>query len=88
MLAAGVVAAACAANEMFGNKDAKGEPEFKKGGRLPQRARGGFIQGPQSGYPVSLDGGRSTAFIGHGTEYVAHKANGGFVIPIDTGDLF
>lgn len=85
LLAAGVAAAAWAANEMFGNKDNKEkEPEFKKGGRLPQRARGGFIQGPQSGYPVSLDGGRSTAFIGHGTEYVAQKANGGFVIPIDT----
>lgn len=85
LLAAGVAAAAWAANEMFGNKgDDNKEPEFKKGGRLPQRARGGFIQGPQSGYPVSLDGGRSTAFIGHGTEYVAQKANGGFVIPIDT----
>jgi GH24 family phage-related lysozyme (muramidase) len=88
LLAAGVAAAAWAANEMFGNKGNQEkeyeEPEFKKGGRLPQRARGGFIQGPQSGYPVSLDGGRSTAFIGHGTEYVAQKANGGFVIPIDT----
>ena len=54
------------------------------GGLGPARAMGGWIQGPQTGYPVSLDGGRSTAFIGHGTEYVAQKANGGFVIPVDT----
>lgn len=54
------------------------------GGVGPARAMGGWIQGPQTGYPVSLDGGRSTAFIGHGTEYVAQKANGGFVIPVDT----
>lgn len=59
-------------------------PEMAKGGRLPQRRSGGFISGPQSGYPVSLDGGRSTSFIGHGLEYVARKASGGFVIPIDT----
>ena len=59
------------------------------GGPLPQFAAGGWIHGPQSGYPVSLDGGRSTAFIGHGTEYVATKADGGglgkaFVVPFDT----
>ena len=48
-------------------------------------AQGGWISGPQSGYPVSLDGGRSTSFIGHGTEYVARKSNGGaFVVPFDT----
>ena len=48
-------------------------------------ARGGWITGPQSGYPVSLDGGRSTSFIGHGTEYVAQKKTGGaFVVPYDT----
>ena len=51
----------------------------------PQRAGGGWISGPQSGYPVSLDGGKSTSFIGHGTEYVARKAGGGaFVIPYNT----
>jgi len=51
----------------------------------PKRAQGGWINGPQSGYPVSLDGGRSTSFIGHGKEYVARKANGGaFVVPFDT----
>ncbi len=40
--------------------------------------------GPQSGYPVSLDGGRSVSFIGHGTEYVAQRSAGGFVVPFDT----
>ena len=55
------------------------------GGPVPEAAQGGFISGPQSGYRVSLDGGRSTSFIGHGTEYVARKANGGaFVIPLNT----
>tara|TARA_B100002019_G_scaffold250915_1_gene231063 strand:+ start:15235 stop:18564 length:3330 start_codon:yes stop_codon:yes gene_type:complete len=54
------------------------------GGGLPLRAGGGWINGPQTGYPVSMDGGRTTAFIGHGKEYVAQKANGGFVIPVDT----
>ena len=49
-----------------------------------EMAKGGFIQGPMSGYPVSLDGGKSTAFIGHGTEYVAQRAGGGYVVPIDT----
>ena len=59
--------------------------------QLPKFAKGGWIKGPMSGYPVSLDGGRSTSFIGHGTEYVAPKmAVGGgplgqaFVIPYDT----
>lgn len=50
-------------------------------------AGGGWISGPMSGYPVSLDGGGSTAFIGHGTEWVGFKkaAEGGaFVVPFDT----
>ena len=50
-------------------------------------ASGGWISGPMSGYPVSLDGGGSTSFIGHGTEWVGMKrAAGGsaFVIPFDT----
>lgn len=52
---------------------------------LPQMAQGGWITGPQSGYPVSLDGGKSTSFIGHGTEYVSQKSSGGaFVTPYDT----
>jgi hypothetical protein len=53
----------------------------------PQKANGGWISGPQSGYPVSLDGGGSTSFIGHGTEWVGMKrAAGGsaFVVPFDT----
>lgn len=61
------------------------------GGVVPQAARGGWINGPMSGYPVSLDGGRSTAFIGHGTEWVGFKnraAGGGagsaFVVPFHT----
>ena len=60
-------------------------------GAFTPMAKGGWIKGPMSGYPVSLDGGRSTSFIGHGTEYVAPKmAVGGgplgqaFVIPYDT----
>ena len=52
---------------------------------LPTAAQGGWISGPQSGYGVSLDGGRSTSFIGHGTEYVARKSDGGaFVVPFNT----
>ena len=52
---------------------------------LPKAARGGIIQGPQSGYPVTLDG-KGVDFIGHGTEEVRTKedGNGAFVIPIDT----
>lgn len=60
------------------------DDEKAKGGKLKQRAMGGFINGPQSGYPVSMDGGKSTSFIGHGLEYVAQKAAGGFVVPINT----
>ena len=66
------------------NKD----EEKSQGGsvkNLPSRSQGGWISGPQSGYKVSLDGGRSTSFIGHGTEYVARKSNGGaFVVPFNT----
>ena len=54
-------------------------------GDKPSAALGGWISGPQSGYGVSLDGGRSTSFIGHGTEYVARKSDGGaFIVPFDT----
>jgi len=61
------------------------EQEAARGGKLKKFARGGgFINGPMSGYPVSLDGGKSTAFIGHGLEYVAQKSSGGFVVPINT----
>ena len=54
--------------------------------KVQEMAKGGWIHGPQSGYPVSLDGGRSVSFIGHGTEYVAQRSAGGFVIPFDTPD--
>ena len=61
------------------------------GGQLPVQpegfASGGWINGPMSGYPVSLDGGRSTAFIGHGTEWVGMKgfaSGGAFVVPFNT----
>ena len=69
------------------NKDEKaiGGEVDKPDVALPKFAAGGWIQGPQTGYPVSLDGGRSTSFIGHGTEYVARKKSGGaFVVPYDT----
>ena len=60
---------------------------FSEGGMLPKAAMGGWISGPQSGYPVSLDGGATTAFIGHGTEWVGMKGfagGGAFVVPFDT----
>ena len=68
-------------------------PELSKGGIIPRRtiapmnlpefSKGGWISGPQSGYPVSLNG-KGIDFIGHGTEYVAKRSAGGFVIPVDT----
>ena len=67
-----------------GSNDPDPSPEAAEGGPVPLRAGGGWINGPMSGYPVSLDGGRSTSFIGHGLEYVAQKANGGFVVPLNT----
>jgi murein DD-endopeptidase MepM/ murein hydrolase activator NlpD len=55
------------------------------------KSKGGWIVGPQSGYPVSLDGGNSVSFIGHGTEWVGFKKSAGggvstsaFVVPFDT----
>ena len=52
---------------------------------LPKASKGGIIQGPQEGYPVSLDG-KKVDFIGHGTEEVRQKedGNGAFIVPIDT----
>ena len=68
--------------EMIGQQGAGGM--FAKGGYIKGYANGGWIHGPQSGYPVSLDG-KGTDFIGHGTEYVARDAGGqAFVIPFDT----
>ena len=47
-------------------------------------SEGGWINGPQSGYPVSLTG-MATDFIGHGLEWVGKALNGNsFVIPFDT----
>ena len=55
------------------------------GGYLQGYAKGGWINGPQSGYPVNISGGNKPDFIGHGTEYVARKADGGaFIVPFDT----
>ena len=51
--------------------------------KIPQFSKGGWIHGPQSGYPVSMSG-KGIDFIGHGTEYVARRSSGGFVIPFDT----
>ena len=76
-------------NPNFGNPTAlPGDfdyiPKFMQGGLLEGFAKGGWISGPQSGYPVSLDGNKPD-FIGHGTEYVARRSDGGaFVVPFDT----
>ena len=59
-----------------------------RGGRRGPRgkSKGGYIDGPMGGYPVSLDG-RGVDFIGHGREFVARKPGGGaFVIPFETPD--
>lgn len=75
---------------VFGDKTARlADKPNRVGGantlpKLEEKAAGGWISGPQSGYPVSLDGGSSVSFIGHGTEYVAQRAGGGFVVPFDT----
>lgn len=56
-------------------------PSFYKGGQMPSVApTTSFILGPKSGYPVSLDGGETTAFTGHGYELIS----GDKVYPIDT----
>ncbi len=55
-----------------------------KGEVTPEMAEGGWIEGPQSGYPVSLDGG-GVDFIGHGKEYVSKgPAGSAFIVPFDT----
>ncbi len=53
------------------------------GENVKQMSAGGWISGPMSGYPVSLNG-TQVDFIGHGVEYVAKRSSGGFVIPFDT----
>ena len=52
---------------------------------LPQFSDGGWIHGPQSGYPVSFDG-IGPNIMGHGTEYVAGGKSDGskYIIPFDT----
>ena len=82
----GIVGLGITALTYLWQRDGGGDQEMAKGGKVRKalRAKGGFISGPQSGYPVSLDGGNSVSFIGHGLEYVAQKASGGFVIPINT----
>jgi len=66
--------------------DQGAEQQRAAGGPVVRKAAGGgLISGPQTGYPVSLDGGRSTSFIGHGTEMVYTKPGGSaFVVPYDT----
>ncbi|UNH61183.1 lambda lysozyme [Synechococcus phage S-SZBM1] len=73
-------------------KEKGDKPQKSTGGNVvpvrPQgAANGGWITGPMSGYPVSLDGGQSTSFIGHGTEWVGFPkaaSGGAFVVPFDT----
>ena len=60
------------------------EVEQKKKKRFGLFNKGGWINGPMSGYPVSLTG-MMTDFIGHGLEWVGQALNGNsFVIPFDT----
>ena len=73
MTAATAVTAIAVTNAMSGGDDTDEEP-------APEMAKGGWIKGPMSGYPVSLTG-KGVDFIGHGTEYVAQKADGGKVEP-------
>ena len=71
--------------DKFEQKSKGGETEFPTQ-EIKFKAKGGWINGPMSGYPVSLDGGRSTAFIGHGLEWVGSKmaSGGAFVVPYNT----
>ena len=68
-----------------GGYDMSGKSNKKTNKAFGNFAAGGWIKGPQSGYPVSLNGGKSTSFIGHGTEWVGRKEGGrAFVVPFDT----
>ena len=70
--------------DMFSDE---GLDEKADGGTVKKKAAGGgWINGPMSGYPVSLDGGATTSFIGHGTEWVGRRSAGGdaFVVPFNT----
>ena len=72
-------------NDPLGGGFGMNKFSFDKGGKLQEFASGGgWIQGSQKGYPVSLDGDEPD-FIGHGTEYVARKGDGtAFIVPFDT----
>ena len=96
---AAVVTGVVAAGSMMmgGGDEEEGEgeeevPERKFGGPIGKQYStgrsiskyGGMIRGPETGYPVSMDGGKTTSFIGHGTEQVvSDKKGGGYVIPIN-----
>ena len=58
---------------------------FAEGGMIPQAAMGGWISGPQSGYPV-LDGGATTALLVTALVgwYEGFAGGGAFVVPFDT----
>ena len=74
-------------SEEFDVIDAKFKKARSDLKNLKKASKGGIIQGPQSGYPVSMDG-ESVDFIGHGTEEVRTKedGSGAFIVPIDTPD--
>mgnify|MGYP000143738151 CR=1 FL=1 len=95
-----VVGGLVTAGSLFMGGDAEAEeggeeeelPERREGGPVGKQyttgrtigKNGGMIRGPETGYPVSLDGGKTTSFIGHGTEkVVSDKKGGGYVIPIN-----
>ena len=72
-------------NDPLGIKPGGWDAMYAHGGKLKEFANGGWINGPQSGYPVSVDG-MGPSFIGHGTEYVAGGKSDGssYIIPFDT----
>ena len=74
-------------SEEFDVIDAKFKKAKSDLKNLKKASKGGIIQGPQKGYPVSLDG-KKVDFIGHGTEEVREKedGSGAFIVPIDTPD--
>jgi len=74
-------------SEEFNVIDAKFKKAKSDLKNLKKASKGGIIQGPQKGYPVSLDG-KKVDFIGHGTEEVREKedGSGAFIVPIDTPD--
>ena len=60
------------------------ESRFQSRSGVSGLSGGGWIQGPMSGYPVSLDGGMTPSFIGHGLEWTGWNKDSGFVIPFNT----